>query len=405
MKKILSVVLILSMIFAVAACGGKGPDVTGRYICTSSVDMFQETNAGVGEYLVLSAGGKGIMGLSDDGTDGSETTWKVKGEKLTLTSLIFNFEGTIKDDVIVIEIMLTTYTFAKEGSEALKTLQNAAPPAKADDNEDDDGIVGGDSGANADMLGRYDCTGWDMGSGKLPPAGEWLELETDTRGTVCIAGKEYPFDWTFDGTTLTIKEDVGVTYTAAFEDGVITLDTGMLYIFEKGGAPAAQPDEEVPEIPLDDESAPTGFMSPTTEITIPSLWYGILWSDELDYEGDVYAVFEYDGDYPYLDIYEDPELAEAGYDPILSMYIFEDADMVLPDIGEDDAWFFDRTLTSDDEDEFTAYLFNGSLYFEGVGEYDGESFTAYIFLRENGAPWDEEYDPLPPDYELYKDGF
>ena len=403
MKKILSVVLILSMIFAVAACGGKGPDVTGRYICTSSVDMFQETNAGVGEYLVLSAGGKGIMGLSDDGTDGSETTWKVKGEKLTLTSLIFNFEGTIKDDVIVIEIMLTTYTFAKEGSEALKTLQNAAPPAKADDNEDDDGIVGGDSGANADMLGRYDCTGWDIGSGKLPPAGEWLELETDTRGTVCIAGKEYPFDWTFDGTTLTIEEDAGPTFTATVENGVITLDTGMLYIFEKGGAPAAQPDEDEPD---DSNTAPAIFVSPTTEITIPSTWYGLLLSDEIGYEGDVWATLEYSSNgYPYIEIYESPEMEYGEYDPILSMYIFEDAEMILPDIGEDDAWFFHRTLTADDADEFTAYLFDGALYFKVSGEYEGESFEAQIFLRENGAPWDEEYDPIPPSYEMYKDGF
>ena len=398
MKKILTIALVLAMILTIAACGAKGPDVKGRYICTSSVDdVIKETVAGIGEYLELRADGKGVMCLSDDGTGEAEVTWKVKGEKLTVTSLIFNFEGTVKDDVIVIEIMLTTYTFAKEGSAALKELQNAVPPAKADD------AASGDSGANADMLGRYDCTGWDMGDGKpLPPAGEWFELESETRGTVCIAGNEYPFDWTFDGTTLTIEEDAGPTFTATVENGVITLDTGMLYIFEKGGAPAAQPDEDEPD---DSNTAPAIFVSPTTEITIPSTWYGLLLSDEIGYEGDVWAILEYDGDYPYFEIYENPEMEYGEYDPILSMYIFEDAEMILPDIGEDDAWFFHRTLTADDADEFTAYLFDGALYFKISGEYEGESFEAQIFLRENGAPWDEEYDPIPPSYEMYKDGF
>ena len=407
MKKILSVTLILAMVFALAACGGKGVDATGRYICVGYEDMLGEKHVGDGEYLELRSGGKGVMCLSNDPSDEGEVTWKLKGEKLTLVSLIFNFDGTVKDDVIEIEVMLTNYTFAKEGSDALKNLRNAAPPTETTDGDDEDEGNSGSSNIPADMLGLYDCTGWGLGDMIMDPAGEWINLETTTRGVLQIAGIEYPFDWSFDGETLTITEDVGPIFTATFEDGVISLDMGMTYLFEKGGAQATSGDADDADDAADDvdmSASDAGFVSTTTEIKIPSTWYGVIWSDDVEYEGDVWGMFAYDGAYPYFEIYESPELADGEFSAILSMYIIEDATIVIPDIGEDDAWFFERTLTSDDDYEFMSVLLDGALYFEGTAEYRGDSFDVSILLREDGAEWDEENDPLPPSYDAYKAG-
>ena len=389
------------MVLTIAACGEKGPDVTGTYECVSYLDLFDQVQAGNGEYLTLNAGGKGVMCLSSDGSDEGEITWKLTGKNLKLTSMIFNFEGTLEDDVIEIEVMFTSYTFAREGSDALRQLKKdlkASTTEEPDDTDKDDDAAPS-SAIPADMLGMYVCTGWDIGGLEMSAAGEWLELESETRGTVHISGIDFPFDWTFDGTTLTINEDVGITYTATFEDGVITLDTGMLYFFEKGDRPV----EETPE-PTPEPTIVPAFTSYTSEITTPSYWYGVIVAYDLDYTGDIWGMFEYDGNgRPFFEIYEEPERDNGGYDPILSMYITEDPYYVYPDIGSDDAWFYDRWLVAEDKDEFTAYLYDGAIYFavEFIGD-DGENFYVWMMLREDGALWDEEYDTLPPGYEDYK---
>ena len=403
MKKVLSVVLIVTMLLAIVACGAKGPDVTGRYVCVSYIDLFDQLQSGNGEYLQLNAGGKGFMCLSDDPDDEGEITWKLSGTSLKLTSLIFTFDGTLEDDVVEIEVLATVYTFAREGSDALRKLKKDLKATLAENEDEDEGNSGGDVTTEipADILGMYVCTGWDIGGMEMDPAGEWLELESSTRGTVHISSIDFPFDWTIDGTTLTINQDVGVTYTATIENGVITLDTGMLYFFEKGEKPVETP-EPTPE-PTPTELP--GFTTYTTEITIPSTWYGVLMADEIDYIGDIWGMFDYtSAGYPYFEIYETPELDYGEFDPILSMYIFEDPDFVLPDIGDGDAWFFDRWLTADDASEFTSLLYDGALYFVAtyIDDTDGTTFDVWIMLREDGALWDEEYDILPPGYEEYK---
>ena len=105
-----------------------------------------------------------------------------------------------------------------------------------DDDDDDDDTDDNDETAAADpgsILGEYVCTGWDMGGMRLDGAGEWMNIENEARGVVCIAGNEYPFTWSIDGDTMTIHEDVGLTFKATYKNGVIAFDTGMIYFFEK----------------------------------------------------------------------------------------------------------------------------------------------------------------------------
>jgi len=108
---------------------------------------------------------------------------------------------------------------------------NSKQPANSAGSGNDGGKPA--DGAIADMLGEYTCTGWNVSGQRMDGAGEWMKLESATRGIVYIAGKEYPFDWSISGNNMTIKEDVGLTYKATYEGGVITFDTGMLYYFEK----------------------------------------------------------------------------------------------------------------------------------------------------------------------------
>ena len=408
MKKIISVVLILVMVFTFAACS-KGPDVTGKYLCTSYF-AWDDNWPGEGEYIILDAGGKGFLNLSSGGdvSSQSDATWKLKGSALSVKSFLFTFEGTIEGDVIKISIMDTPYVFAKEGSESYATLKAEAEANKPASMWDDDYDWGWDdeesSDVPADMLGTYVCTGWDMmKDGNISnPAGEWMELESSSRGTVCIAGNEYPFSWSFDGYDLTIEEDVGVTYKATFENGIITLDTGMLYIFEKGDIPLDSdlPDDEDSFNDIEDGA----FVNTTTEIGYPSRWYGFLMIPDQEYMGDVWAMFDYSSDgYPYFEVYEDMQLNYSEYDAILSMYVFEDSQFVKPDIGEEDAWFYDMDLTADDTAAYTAALYDGALYFSIIYiAEDGTPVDVVIMLREDGHLWNEGLELIPPGYAEYK---
>lgn len=103
--------------------------------------------------------------------------------------------------------------------------------------------------AGNELIGRWEGTGYEYGGMMLDPTGEWLEFESDTRGTVFIVN-EYPFDYTVEGDTIIINEDVGVRYEAKLVGDEIILDTGMLYHFSRDGAaaaPAASGESEVPE--------------------------------------------------------------------------------------------------------------------------------------------------------------
>ena len=100
------------------------------------------------------------------------------------------------------------------------------------DSSTSSGKTGG-AGAASDLVGDYICTSYEVGDMKLDGTGEWMSIKDDGRGIVCIAEKQFPFSWSMEGNIITIEEDVGLTYKATYEDGVVIFDTGMLYFFEK----------------------------------------------------------------------------------------------------------------------------------------------------------------------------
>ncbi|MGN0798804.1 MAG: hypothetical protein ACI4NU_00045 [Christensenellales bacterium] len=119
MKRIIALLLALTLMVSFAACGEKGPDVTGKYICVGESyggeayeEPYQES------WIELKKGGKGTYysGFEFD------LKWKADGENFTGTVTFLGMEeameGTIKDGVMEVKYGDMNIRFVKEGMEA-----------------------------------------------------------------------------------------------------------------------------------------------------------------------------------------------------------------------------------------------------------------------------------------------
>ena len=125
MKRILAIALAALLLMAVlAACGGGDGKYLGKYQLSKvssegesyTVEEFADLmGMEVDEvknmmYIELKSGGKGTFNLDDEP---QEVTWKVDGEKLTLTADGETVDGTIKNDVITLGLDEETVEFTK----------------------------------------------------------------------------------------------------------------------------------------------------------------------------------------------------------------------------------------------------------------------------------------------------
>ena len=123
MKKILTVLMAAAMLLAFSACGGSSGDKAdpnlGEYMGHQVKILDWQPLSEVldeGETSVeLKSGGKGVMYLDGKSMD---LTWKVDGDKLTLTSEKVDSTGTVQDGVIKLDSffgMDWPMTFVKDG--------------------------------------------------------------------------------------------------------------------------------------------------------------------------------------------------------------------------------------------------------------------------------------------------
>ena len=123
MKKILTVLMAAAMLLAFSACGGRSGDKAdpnlGKYMGHQVKILDWQPLSEVldeGETSVeLKSGGKGVMYLDGKSMD---LTWKVDGDKLTLTSEKVDSTGTVQDGVIKLDSffgMDWPMTFVKDG--------------------------------------------------------------------------------------------------------------------------------------------------------------------------------------------------------------------------------------------------------------------------------------------------
>ena len=124
MKKIIALLLVLLMMFSLAACGGTEEDPNaGVYQAVSATalgmtlaieDVYPE-----GGFIELKSGGKGTVSL---GADQFNVKWSLEGEELTVSVAGEPSVGSLKDGTISIDFMDMglLLVFQKEGTAAVE---------------------------------------------------------------------------------------------------------------------------------------------------------------------------------------------------------------------------------------------------------------------------------------------
>ena len=142
-RMIIALVLVLLMVFALAACGegGAAEDPNAAYYGTYNLIMVKmgplvatPTDMGVfeGASVELQADGKAIF---NDGESAEDTTYTIEGSNFTLVESDTEFKGTIENDTLTLAITaetlggegdaeaMTMY-FGKDGTDAVQALED-----------------------------------------------------------------------------------------------------------------------------------------------------------------------------------------------------------------------------------------------------------------------------------------
>lgn len=132
LKTTIAFVMTACMLLFLAACGEKGPDVTGKYICVGESYSGESYSEPYSEsWVELKKGGKGTY---YSGTE-FDLEWKLKGESIqgsvTFMGMENIFEGTLKDGVIDIQYQDLHQIFVKDGTEGAPSGEEAAPTGSA----------------------------------------------------------------------------------------------------------------------------------------------------------------------------------------------------------------------------------------------------------------------------------
>ena len=233
----------------------------------------------------------------------------------------------------------------------------------------------------------------------------YVELLADGTGTLQLSGEEPDtLAWKgeeiyIDGEKLSYVRD-GYTLTFDFD--------GIVMTFSRNGGDAASTDNAA----ADSLAEAFGMGSETNQqTTLTGSWYGWIRESECwgGHKEDFRAAWGYinyaadSGNRKYFDVYKDGD----SETPVISMWIDDDAtdQYIIPIIGEEDAWVFDTYLETDEAPYFDTFVsYDGVLSITyAYTRYDGNSgCLVELFLRKDGAQWDEENDTLPPRYEEYK---
>ncbi len=397
-KKIMAILMILSMAIGFVACGEKvsasGPE--GTFICTQKDYGFGEglEAAKDEEYLILNSDGTGKWETALD----SEITWKIKGDKITINEKVGEYEymqeATWDGEKILMNCEGYERIFEKQ-SGASSSGEEKLEPSAAEEPETPSPEMLVDS----PYPGLYGCTAFDVQGTKYDSTDEWIELSSDGSGMMFLGLVETFFNWTVESGILSLKTQEGLSYEATIEGDDIVLNTGMLYYFTKNDEKVTQTDKAIPA---------KSRTSASESIQIPSKWYGVaVINDSINFElengkYDLWGFMDTDSDGGnYFELYLVPEPTDEDL-PIVSMYINgEEKKWLTPVIGNEDAWISDHYLTKDDEWHLLTQYDGGALdmyytYDDGVAYANCE-----FFVREFGTVWDEIMDPLPPSYSGY----
>ena len=226
MKRMLAILLTLTMLLSLAACGGGEEDPNaGKYLGTTAKAMgmtMEMSEVYPGEtWVELKSGGKGTIML--DGDD-FPMKWALEGEAVTITIDGVDSVGTLTDGIITVDLMNmgVEMTFLKEGMEApveTATYNDAGYwEVVRVESEDPESAISEE----------------DMEIVKAADVLMYMELNADGTGIMFIE-EEMPVTWV-DGTVTFTDDGMSVDYTV--ENGELTLDMfEVVFILRKGENP------------------------------------------------------------------------------------------------------------------------------------------------------------------------
>ena len=119
MKRITAIALVLIMVLCLVSCGSSGDaSVNGTYkLYALDYDeghaVFADEFFSGENYVLLKDGGKAEMCLEDDVAD---ATWKMSGDRITVTLDDGDMEGTLKDGILTLVSDGSNLYFVKDGA-------------------------------------------------------------------------------------------------------------------------------------------------------------------------------------------------------------------------------------------------------------------------------------------------
>lgn len=414
MKKLFAALLALTMFFALTACGAKGEDVTGKYLCVSS-KYSDGPGEPAGEWVLLEKGGKGTYCDGDDSFE-FDLEWKLDGETfkgaVTFLGMENPMEGTLKDGVLDVTYGDLTMRFVKEGAQAPVDSNASGGDTENPTAPERTGLAGHYAISEAVIEGET-MTYSDLEMADMVD-GTYLNMFDDGFGELAFTD-EIADSFTYDESTGLLTFNPGETLAFTADGDQITVefpDQEMTLTFklaEDDGGATGNDNVAVAGSIADAFAGVNTFVGVPDEV-LSGNWFGWILESECwgGHEEDFQAAWAY-VDYnategkSYFDLYKDGD----SETPALSMWIEESVDdtELIPDIGDEDAWVLQRYLIEAEEPLFNTMIQpDGSLYFSyEYATEDGDSgCLVEVFLRKDGAAWDEVNDVLPPRYEEYK---
>ncbi len=235
--------------------------------------------------------------------------------------------------------------------------------------------------------------------------GSYLQLNDDGSGIFALSGEESE-NISYDAATMEVTDATGSTITMTKEGDTIILnldaDSNFAFTLEGSSEWAAIEAAEGSLSGLEDLAQDA---ISATGLTVGTQWYGSLeiWNSRSeDYPDGVYDIWgriAQGQEYPFFEIY-----ASNDFDndiPLLSYYIEFNQNGFVP-LVTDDGWVFDRLITEMDTLNMSGTYLLGAISFTHLYEYEDDLFNFTVYLREEGAKWDEATETLPPGYEDYK---
>lgn len=397
----IGIAAILIVVLIVSLLGGKGdPHVgvwNGTKLEAQGMALDIKEVLGGGFVFDIQKNGKCALAIGPEKLNG---TWEKNKDGILIKAGAFAFDCKVKGTTMVIE------NYADSGMTL--TLEKASGKG-GDKNALSDPNVGVWKVEYAEMWG------FETDIKDVFEKGFTIELLDKGKCKLNIDGTEGNGKWALENGVLTIKGG-GLDTSGTLKDGLLTLEdvlgTGLKLTFRKEGAQGSigSTNGGFPSVSGKPELN-AGFQSPTTSIEPDSYWYGTVILSNFtpanraaEVEGDHDAwgyIGTDDSGRTYFEVFDEPEMAN---EPLLSMYVDLYDTYFYADIGDEDAWLIGSYLDESDEYYLSPILDNGALSIDYHFEGKNTSYDFTLFLREDGAPWDEANDPLPPGYDDYKAG-